>query len=363
MCLFLCTLVQGGSTLLAPDNLNLVIVGLNQSNGAMTVFPERPAGEWLNLTDYVDSWSVGTLRQATQVGSEIWISDQTAGLVYRFSAQSERPRFLGSIEGLANPRGITIVNGEVWIACGDLPPDGGVDRRTTNGAPIASFSAENPFDVLNFDASTVLVSNINQNRLEKYTSVGAQAGTFVSVWGSGSSIDFPMQLLKWREGTNDRIVAVGFTGDSPGLYVYKASDGSFVKRMLTIAIFSEVTVTDPRGAALLGSGEIAWSGSQGIFALDTTTGNSRSLYVGVNFTCNFISQVDFSKYCPGDINNDSLVDDSDFSIFVVAYNDLLCPMLPSGYPAGCPADLNGDGMVDDSDFAIFVSGYDALLCP
>jgi len=65
--------------------------------------------------------------------------------------------------------------------------------------------------------------------------------------------------------------------------------------------------------------------------------------------------------CPGDLNGDDQVDDSDFVVFVVAYNILDCA--DPSMPAGCPADLNSDGFVDDSDFVMFVSAYDALVCP
>ncbi|MBS0190616.1 MAG: hypothetical protein U0573_01840 [Phycisphaerales bacterium] len=65
--------------------------------------------------------------------------------------------------------------------------------------------------------------------------------------------------------------------------------------------------------------------------------------------------------CVCDLNGDALVEDSDFSIFVVAYNTLDCAD-PSMTP-DCPADFNRDGLVDDSDFSIFVVAYDALLCP
>lgn len=74
----------------------------------------------------------------------------------------------------------------------------------------------------------------------------------------------------------------------------------------------------------------------------------------INLTASF----DFGP-CKGDLNGDKLVDDSDFSIFVVAYNELLCP----DEPEVCPSDLNGDFYVDDSDFSIFVIAYDELLCP
>ncbi|MBX3380381.1 MAG: hypothetical protein KF805_09805 [Phycisphaeraceae bacterium] len=65
--------------------------------------------------------------------------------------------------------------------------------------------------------------------------------------------------------------------------------------------------------------------------------------------------------CPGDLNSDGLVDDSDFTIFVVAYNILDCA--DPDMPPGCPADLNQDGVVEDTDFTIFVAAYNELLCP
>ncbi len=63
--------------------------------------------------------------------------------------------------------------------------------------------------------------------------------------------------------------------------------------------------------------------------------------------------------CAADFNGDNLVEDSDFVIFAVAYNDLICP----DAPAACPCDLNGDGQVDDSDFVVFVNAYNELVCP
>lgn len=65
--------------------------------------------------------------------------------------------------------------------------------------------------------------------------------------------------------------------------------------------------------------------------------------------------------CPGDLNDDGFVDDSDFVVFVAAYNILDCS--DPAMPEGCPADLNADGFVDDADFVIFVGAYNELVCP
>ena len=67
------------------------------------------------------------------------------------------------------------------------------------------------------------------------------------------------------------------------------------------------------------------------------------------------------RLCYADLNCDTLVDDSDFVLFVSAYNALLCE--DASVPAPCAPDLNGDGLVDDADFVIFVAAYNELLCP
>ncbi|MFO0859727.1 MAG: hypothetical protein U0570_04160 [Phycisphaerales bacterium] len=61
--------------------------------------------------------------------------------------------------------------------------------------------------------------------------------------------------------------------------------------------------------------------------------------------------------CPADFNNDGLVDDLDFQIFIVSYNELVIP------PANPICDLNADNFVDDADFVIFVPAYNDLVCP
>jgi hypothetical protein len=64
--------------------------------------------------------------------------------------------------------------------------------------------------------------------------------------------------------------------------------------------------------------------------------------------------------CPADLTGEGFVDDSDFQVFVQAYNILDCA--DGSMPLGCPADLNLDGFVDDLDFQIFVLAYNELVC-
>lgn len=84
--------------------------------------------------------------------------------------------------------------------------------------------------------------------------------------------------------------------------------------------------------------------------------------------------------CDADFNGDGLVDDLDFQIFVVAYDQLVCEIVdpggggdagrsgvgpggPGGTKPDCPCDLNNDRFVDDLDFQKLVVAYDEVLCP
>ncbi len=65
--------------------------------------------------------------------------------------------------------------------------------------------------------------------------------------------------------------------------------------------------------------------------------------------------------CPADLNSDTIVDDADFSVFVVQYDELDCAA--ETMPNNCSADLNADGFVDDADFVQFLFAYNDVLCP
>ncbi len=58
-------------------------------------------------------------------------------------------------------------------------------------------------------------------------------------------------------------------------------------------------------------------------------------------------------YCEGDFTQDGQVDDSDFSVFAVAYDAIF----------DSAGDLDGDTLTTDADFSLFVVGYEALVCP
>ena len=74
---------------------------------------------------------------------------------------------------------------------------------------------------------------------------------------------------------------------------------------------------------------------------------------GKTIIANALAFASAMKPCPGDFNGDGLVDDADFSLFAIYYNNLLDPR----------ADLTGDGLTEDTDFSVFANSYDTLVCP
>lgn len=82
----------------------------------------------------------------------------------------------------------------------------------------------------------------------------------------------------------------------------------------------------------------------------------------IRFYNRFLTDQELRSFaCATDMNGDLVVDDADFSMFVVQYDILLCS--EPNMPFGCSGDFNQDGQVDDTDFTIFAGEYDQLVCP
>ncbi|MGH7245012.1 MAG: beta strand repeat-containing protein [Phycisphaerales bacterium] len=112
-----------------------------------------------------------------------------------------------------------------------------------------------------------------------------------------------------------------------------------------------------------GSGStIAGAATSHLTILNAAASDAGEYDVVVSTACtSVVSESALLRVCPADLNNDNLVDDGDFLIFVSAYNLLDCT--DPAMPAGCPADLDHDLLVTDTDFQLFVPAYNALLCP
>jgi hypothetical protein len=116
------------------------------------------------------------------------------------------------------------------------------------------------------------------------------------------------------------------------------------------------------GVALNDGGNISGSETATLTISGVTAADAASYRVRVTDACGsqaISSPATLTVTCVADLNGDGYVDDPDFTLFVRAYDILLCPITP----APCPADFNLDGFVDDQDFQVFIVQYDELICP
>ena len=136
--------------------------------------------------------------------------------------------------------------------------------------------------------------------------------------------------------TGDRVVfRASAAGSGPRVYQWRRGEAELSDDSRIVGARSEVMVIDPFIPA-----------DAGAYSFEAS--NECSGYRIGDWTV--------SIRCPGDLNEDGLVDDADFSIFVVSYEALLVP------DADKRCDWNGDRLVDDTDFVLFLPWYDNLLC-
>jgi len=168
---------------------------------------------------------------------------------------------------------------------------------------------------------------------------GGLASPYFSDWSDGAFqiTQQPSSASNCPTGTAS--FTFGVAGPAPTSYQWYF-DNSPIDPGVNPTALDPILVLDHPTPDMAGSYYCEASGSCGMLTSDSAT-----LFI--------------ESCCPADLNFDGLVDDTDFQIFVIAYNELLCP----DFPNTCEGDLNLDGLVDDTDFQLFVPAYNALLCP
>ena len=197
--------------------------------------------------------------EAIEVNGEVWISDQTADTVFRFSGDGSS--FLGTITtGRDNIRGIALANGALYVAnsgTGGAGYGDVVKEYTLAGALTNQFPAGDPFDVLDL-GSSLLVADILGDDLVEFADDGTLIGIFHDSDGA-TGIDFPEQLA--LKSSNGHILAGGFTTPA-GIYEYDSSG----LQVDYIDVGSSV-----RGIHELGNGNLLWTSGSGVFVHDIGT--------------------------------------------------------------------------------------------
>ena len=116
------------------------------------------------------------------------------------------------------------------------------------------------------------------------------------------------------------------------------------------------------GVVLNDGGNVSGSATASLTISMVTAADAASYRVRVTDACGsqaISAPATLTVTCVADLNGDGFVEDADFTLFLRAYDTLLCPPAPSA----CAADFNLDGFVDDQDFEVFVVQYEELICP
>lgn len=142
--------------------------------------------------------------------------------------------------------------------------------------------------------------------------------------------------VPYQPRTGDRVVFHCLVdGPGPRTYQWRKNEVNVEEGGRILGALSEIMIIDPFIPADAGGYSFDTGNPCGGFGIGT---------------------LDVQAFCPGDLNEDGLVDDADFVEFVPSYNALVVP------DADKRCDWNGDGLVDDSDFVYFVQYYNNLIC-
>lgn len=182
---------------------------------------------WIVDANNAATYDFQTPRAAIQVGSEVWVSDQSPNInaIYRFSSDgSYIGRIGGNVAGggLSNVRGMRFIDGVVYVAnAGNTNGATGpsIVKIDPSGSILGSFSTvvnasigNSPWDVVAY-GDKLLVSDGSSRGLQLYNFDGSYAGAF-----SGAINNIPQQMFVRGNGN----VLVSANGSTPtgsfGLY-------------------------------------------------------------------------------------------------------------------------------------------------
>ncbi len=242
--------------LMMPDSTNNRIVLFNLADGSVAD------------PDYF-ALAGGTPVHAMQVGSEIWVSEQTGDRISRWSLDGA---YLGAIGGVAggldNVRGmgfgldrVLLANfgtehGAPGPAIVKITYDGALDGSITVGAV-----SPGPFGLLSIGTGYLVSSSAANDDIHRFDLQFAPVGTF----HNSAQLEFGEQMARMP---GDAVLVAGF---SSGNLLHLDSSGG---------VISSIAAPGARGVAVLGNGNLLWTNSSGAHVFDVATQTSTQVYNG-----------------------------------------------------------------------------------
>lgn len=323
------------SPLLAQNPVLLV-----PDSGYNKVWAFNPFDGSIVTTDFI--LPDGNLSQPIQAipsgTGTIIITDEVQKAVFEYSPAGIYIRTLAS--GLVNCYAACVKGDSVYVTSGFSAGGlGGVIYRVPlDGSPYTIFSnwagIGDPRGIQPY-GDGFLVGNSIDDDIEIVGADGVLA-PFPLVDSDGlTNIDFPQQIHDIGKGN---WMAVGFSRPS-GIFFYDNEGVLFRSYQSELA-------TVPRGAYILGNGNILYTGGTRVEVLNTQTLVTTTVVNLAGASFRWIDLYTPPSNCPGDINLDGIVDASDIALLLGAWGT-----------ADQASDIDGDGIVAAADLATLLSGW------
>lgn len=237
---------------LMPDSTNNRLVAFDPVNGSV-------------VNSNLFGLAGGTPISAIQVGNEIWVTEQIGDRVSRWDWSGNA---LGSITGLDNVRGASLIGNTVYVTnagTANGAPGNAVLSYDTSGNLLGVFSttglAPSPFYVMDHNGTLLVSSSSGNDDVHRFTTGGTSLGTFYN--GTRS---FGEQM------------AIAPNGD---IWIGWFSSNVVTRHDPTTgAELSSFSASSVRGVYQLANGNVLWSNSTSVNVWDPNTNQSTLVYSG-----------------------------------------------------------------------------------
>ena len=285
--------------------------------------------------------SGATPKEALQVGTEVWVSDQLQDNIVAFDASGTLiGEVVGRTQGLDNVRGFEVADGKIWVTCGSGTYAGqvAVFDEATRAFVFAVNLGGSPFDVREFNGE-LLVSNSNSHDIDRVAFDGTILGKYVDSTAADAPLDFPQQISPLADGSEVLVAEFSSTNE-----IFRFDPAGTLIESINTAPQGGL-----RGIFKLGSGQYLIANGGGLHTYDSVNGVQTTISGG---SCQYINLYEEAATCPADFNGDGFLDFFDYDDYVNCFETGTCP-------SGASADFNGDGFVDFFDYDDYVTAFEA----
>lgn len=248
----------------------LMVSGSTTAQGKKVALFDPYSGSLVNQ-DYIVIGGGGIPKHALQVGNEVWVSEQAAGIIHRYDLNGS---FVGQItqaapgQPLNNLRGMRVVGNQVYVTnAGTLggAPGHAIVRYDLNGNWLGTNALSHTFamSILPYGNELLISFDSGATDIQRYSLDLNPLGAF------------HVGPVTWTQGlalkSNGNVLVAGFSSPS-GIYEYTSAG----------AQVSYIAQTGSRAVWELGNGNLMWTNSSGVHVWDVVSGTNTTILSGFN---------------------------------------------------------------------------------